>query len=278
MTSFIEILYCWQDLIGAFIGPFLAVILSGITFLCGKKYNKYQKENDAMRNIEISVSYALNNILNIQLKLQLFVKEVRKLIKEIQDITDPRAFALQTRNFPAIGTIYVDDDMLKMPTKSYYMHNKLLWIHSGTKDVNNVLNLLREDFSNLTSLNQKLLDLMKDHPNPIAQRNSYIENLTIFTNEIERFSKIELVKGVTPLIQVKIYNNKLRKGWYQGSITRWENEGTNSWFIRKIFGFNSPKRFLENIDFIDSKLEKEVDIELDKLKKRAEKTNLDNIL
>ena len=146
----------------------------------------------------------------------------------------------------------------------------LLWIHSGIVDVNNVLTGLRGDFERVIRLNEKLLDLMKDNPNPPLQRAGYIENLSLFADEIERFANEDLLKGVTPLMQVKLYNDKLRKSWWRGKRTWWKNEGVNSWVIRLMFGFGAPARTLDNIDKIDRSLADEVEQEIAKMNERGQ--------
>ena len=50
----IEFLKEWQELAGAFLGPFLAVILSGITYLIGKGVEKRRQEKEAMRRMEVA--------------------------------------------------------------------------------------------------------------------------------------------------------------------------------------------------------------------------------
>jgi hypothetical protein len=251
-------LYRWQDLVGAFLGPFVAVILSALSYLVGRRVESRRQERETMRRVEVSVTYSLNSIASMRKKLQQIAGSVRRLIDEIQVIENPREYAMQTVNFPAIGTIYLDEELPRFVTKSYYLHNKLLWIHSGIVDVNNILSNLRGDFARVIRLNEKLLDLMENNPNPPAQRAGYAENLTLFANEIERFSEHDLLKGVTPLMQVKIYNDKLRKPWGRGMRARWKNEGVRSWAIRFLFGFKKPARNLDNIDRIDADLEAEV--------------------
>jgi hypothetical protein len=266
MTHFIEVfvshLYRWQELAGAVSGPFIAVLLSAVSYKIGRWTEKSQQEKESLRRIEVGVTYTLNSIATMRQKLLYFVASLRNLIKEIEAISNPKEFAMQTINFPALGTIYLDEELPRLLVKSYYLHNKLLWIHSGVADVNNILNGLKEDFIRVVRLNEKMIDLMKDAPNPPAQRASYIENLKLFADGIEKFAKDDLIKGVKTLMEVKVYNDKLRKGRGEGTRTRWKNEGSSSWLVRRFFNVGDLVRNLNNIDRIDKELDEEVNKEI----------------
>jgi hypothetical protein len=270
-VSFINFLHNWQELVGAFGGSSLAVLLSGIGYLIVRKNESIRELKETMRRIEVDSTYGLNSIFTMQEKLSIFTKSARKLITEIRAITDPKEFALQTINFPALGTLYVDDEMPLFRVNSYYLHNKLLWIHAGTQGVNGVISGLKDDFARIIRINENMVQLMNAHPNPPAQRASYLENLEIFTNEIDRFCKEEITKGIMPLVQVKVYNDKLRKPFGEGVWIRWKYEGGPFRHLREKLGFVKIPRDLNNVDRIDAIIQPDVDRVLKEIEERAKK-------
>lgn len=272
-----DFIYKWQELAGALIGPFLALLLSAFSYYVGRKVEKWKLEKEAMRRIEVGTTYSLNSVATMEKKLQTFVRSLRQLVADIHAETNPRTFALQTVNFPAIGRIYLDEELLKLPTKSYYVHNKLLWIDAGIRDVNNILANIKEDFDRVIRLNEKLLDLMRDNPDPPAQRRAYAENLSLFADEIQRFASTDLKKGVTPMIQLKIYNDKLRAPYMRGTRVRWEYEGVSSWILQTVLGFKEPQRHLNNIDSVDEILQPELETALSEMEARRQQIEREDI-
>src|SRR3989338_8883032 len=107
----IETLYRWEDLAGAFLGPFLAVLLSGIGFLIARKMEQAQERKETLRRIEAVTSYMLNNVYGTREKLNFFVQNLRKEAADTRQIADPRAFVMNFVNIPAMAGIYLDADI-----------------------------------------------------------------------------------------------------------------------------------------------------------------------
>ena len=89
------------------------------------------------------------------------------------------------------------------------------------------------------------------------------------TNEIERFYNDELPKGINILIQVKVYNNKLRQGFWRGWYFWWKHEGTRFKYFRNRAELRKFSRNLYSIDRIDFEIEKDVQDALKEMVGRA---------
>lgn len=270
MTGFTTFLHDWQDLAGAFLGSSLAIILSGIGYLIGRYIENVRERRETLRRIEVGTTYSLSSTHSIHKKLENFVRTARALVTEIRAINNPREFALQSVNFPTVGTIYLDEKIPELRVNSYYLHNKLLWIHAGTQDVNGILAGMGTHFMRVIKLNEMMLDLMADNPNPPAQRAAYAENIEIFANEIERFYREELPKGIKVLVQVKVYNEKLRQPFGRGRVNLWEYEGLSFKYFRNRKEYKKFARNLDSIDRIDAAIQADVDKTQATMQQRAE--------
>lgn len=271
MEYYFTLLHDWQELAGAFLGSSLAVILSGIGYLITKWIESGRERKETMRRIEVGTTYSLNTTHTEEQKLRFFVTKARDLVAEVRGITEARQFAMQTRNFPTISGIYLDDEITRFRINSYYLHNKLLWIHAGTQEVNGTLSSLKEHYDRILKLNETMITLMTTTgPNPLAQRIAYAENLELFANEIERFCDEELPKGVKTILQTKVYNEKVRQPFLKGKFARWKYEGINFKYFRTHKDFKKFTRNLDSIDRIDTLIEPEVHTALEEMKRRAE--------
>lgn len=266
-----ETLYRWQELIGAFGGSAFAVLLSALGYWVKSKLDARERRLEILRRIEVDITYTLNSFHNTQEKLAYFVGNLRTLVVEVRQINDPRAFAINFVNMPAMAGIYMDPDIPNFRINSYYIHNKLLWVHSAVSEVNCILSALRDDYDRLLKVNDRLIDLLRSNatPNPAAQRESYATNLELFATGIENFYRESFPGGIKSLIQVKIYNEKLRRSYGRGRFALWMHEGTNFKYFRRHTDFKKFARNLESIDRVDVEISTEVDGALAKMQQRV---------
>lgn len=224
MTAFVEWLYTWQELVGAFVGSSLGIIFAGIGFLIARWIYRIDERREALRKIEISNTYSLHTTIEMQEKLSFFAKRAHTFMKELRSITSPVEIVFSTINFPPLGAIHLDPSCHTSRIKSYYLHNKLLIMHAGTTNVNLILAQFKEDFAHIIRMNETLIDITSNKPNPPAQRAAYADNTEAFAAEIERFSG-ELKNSIEVMVQIRVYNNHLRKNFFRGLLWRWKNEG-----------------------------------------------------
>lgn len=196
----------WQELIGAALGPFLAIILSAIGFWIKSIIEGKRERKEFLRRIEISLARSLNDIFAAREQLRWFSGRVKNLVAESKLITDDKIFFLNRVNFPTVREIYRDIDMPNFKVKSYYLHNKLMWIDASTKEMNKVVVNLKNDFEDLIRQNELLVAVMRNNPDPKIQRVTYGENLESFASAIDDFTSKGLKQGIEIMTQVKIYN------------------------------------------------------------------------
>ena len=266
ITSFIE---KWQELIGSALGPFLAVVLSAIGFWKKSIIETKKERREFLRRIEISLARSLNDTFTAREQLKWFSGRIKNLIAESKLITDDKIFFLNRINFPTTREIYRDIDMPNFKIKSYYLHNKLMWIDAGIKEMNETVFNLKNDFEDLIRQNEVIVAVMRNNPNPQMQRDTYERNLESFANAIDDYVSKSIKQGVEIMTQVKIYNEKLRKR--HGFWFWWKIEGTRFKYFRTKAKQKEFARNLDSLERIDAIIKNEVDSLIKKAEERSKK-------
>ncbi len=253
----------WQTLIGAALGPFLAVILSAIGFWIKSILENKRERKEHLRRIEIGITRSLSDIYVVEEQLRLFADRLQKLATEAKNISDPKEFFLNIINFPAIREIYRDPEMMSFKIKSYYLHNKILFADAGIKHTNETNRNLKNDFESLLSQNELLVALLsRKLPSESGtntadlQRQTYADNLENFAKAINDYISQCIRLGIKTMAQIKIYNDLIRKRW--GWITLWRQEGINLKYFRNKKEYENFARNLDSMDRIDLFIEKNV--------------------
>jgi hypothetical protein len=269
----IDFLNKWQTLIGAGLGPFLAVILSAIGFLIKSKLDKNAEIRETMRRIEVGVSTALNDIFFTQALLKNFAKAIRALASRARAETNPKVFFLERINCPAFLEVYRDPDIHTLKVRSYYLHNQSLFMDSRIKEMNRILPQLKPDFEDVIRQNEILVTLMQSgsSPHPPTQRISYAENLEAFAAGIETYAIERLKEPIKILTQIKIYNDMLRKPWFRGYYTWWKMESPKFKFCLTKEERMKFAKNLDSLDRIDAVIEEEVKEAIKEAEKRGYK-------
>lgn len=264
----------WQNLIGAALGPFLAVILSAIGYWCKSKIEAMHERKEAHRRIEIAVARSLNDNYILRTQLQWFAGRVKKLAAEARTIINPKEYFLSRINFPSMREIYRDQDMARFKVRSYYIHNKLLFLDAGIKETNETVAMLKNDFEEIIRQNGLLVAVMRDHPNPPAQRDAYAANLDAYTAEIENYISRGINQGIKIMVQVRVYNRKLREK--HGYWVWRKYEGTWMKYFRTKAEQKAFARHLDSLDSIDAAIESEVQEEQRRADERRKKLFADS--
>src|SRR3990167_10357852 len=204
MEVFIKFLDTWQTLIGAALGPFLAVLLSAIGFWIKSIVENKRERKEFLRRIEVGITRSLEDTYKTRQKLLYFVSRLKNLVAEIRAVTDPRQFSLESINYPTVREIYRDIEAPNFKVKSYYLHNKLLWADAGIKETNETVISLKNDFAELQRKNELHIILMKQNanPNPTQQRAEYSANLVLFANAIDDFIARFMKQGIEIMTQI----------------------------------------------------------------------------
>lgn len=252
----------WQTMIGSALGPFLAVILSAIGFWIKAKLSAREELKESLRRITIGIARSINGLFTTQKQIRGVVKMINDLVSQIERVTDDHTYVLDKVNFPITGEIYRDADAGLAKVKSYYLHNKLLIIDSGLKDLNKVLQNLKEDFEALIRQNQMMAVLDK----PPGQRRAYVQNLKGFTEMLSYYAEKGLPIMIKLMMQTSVYNEYLRKRYRR---TIWKYESTRLKYFRNKMQQKSFGKTLASVDRIDAAIEEAVKMELKQAADRA---------
>ncbi len=269
IASSTEFIFKWQTLIGSALGPFLAVILSAIGFWIKSTIKNKKERKESLRRIEISVTKSLNDAFTVCEQLKWFSQRIKNLIIESKSIVDNKIFFLNRINFPTTREIYRDIDMSIFKVKSYYLHNKLMWIDAGIKETNETILNLKKDFEDLIRQNEILIAVMRDNPNPLLQREAYERNLESFSKAMDDYVSKSIKLGIEVMTQIKIYNEKLRKKY--GFWFLWKQEGTKLKYFHNKTEQRTFARNLDSLDRIDNAIKKDVESLINKMEERAKK-------
>ena len=266
ITNFME---KWQGLIGSALGPFLAVVLSAIGFWVKSAIETRKERKEFLRRIEISLARSLNDTFTAREQLKWFSGRIKDLVAESKTITSDKIFFLNRINFPTTREIYRDIDMPNFKIKSYYLHNKLMWIDAGIKEMNETVSNFKNDFEDLIRQNEVLVAVMRDNPNPKMQRDTYERNLESFAEAIDKHVSKSIQQGIEIMTQVKIYNEKLRKR--HGYWFWWKIEGTRFKYFHTKAKQKEFARNLDSLERIDLIIKNEVDSLIKKAEERSKK-------
>jgi hypothetical protein len=217
---------------GSTIGPSLAVLVSAFGFWVKSVRKNRAERKESLRRIEIGTTRSLNDVDKTRQKLENFVSRLRDSADNIKAITDSFTFSLDGTNFPSIREVYRDAEAPNFTIKSYYLHNKLLWIDAGIKEINGMMISFKNDFTELLRKNELHVILIKQNktPDPTRQRMDYANNLESFANAIEKFNNEFIEDVVEIMAQVKIYNAHVYAK--RGFLFLWKHEGTSCKFFR----------------------------------------------
>lgn len=270
MASTTEELYKWQTLIGSGLGPFLAIILSGLGYLLKSKYESIQLKKEHLRQLEITVARMLNDLYVLKDQLTWFSNRLKKLSREAIQENGAKVFFLNAVNFPSLREIYRDQNMPNFRVRSYYLHNKILWIDAGIKAVNETNVALGNDFKELMRRNELLVSLLKTSTvaGPSIQRIEYSENLKAFASGLDEYITETIRPGIKALTEARVYNSKIRKP--DGFWEKWKYEGTSFKFFATHEQMRKHTGSLYSIERIDKQIEKSVTREIFDAEKRSE--------
>jgi acetolactate synthase small subunit len=265
----VEFITKWQTLVGSALGPFLAVILSAFGFLIKSWIESGKERKEFLRRIEISITQSLDSTYKMRQQLRQIVQRIKILAITARDLTDSKTFCLNRVNFPPVREVYRDKEAPYFKVKSYYLHNKLLWIDSGIKEVNEININFKNDFADLIRQNELLVALIKENqnPDPLVQKIAYAENLENFASVIEEYINNHISQGIELMTQIKIYNEHLRQK--DGSWFLWKHEGIKYKYFRNKIEQKNFSRNLDSLARIDKTIQKEVETAVKDAEERA---------
>jgi|GEM_PF-541300 len=257
----------WQALIGSALGPFLAIIFSGVAFWLKSITEERKNRKEALRQVEVDITRSLNDVYVVKDQLKYFIKRAKLLISDIAT-TGACQFSLEVTNFPSIREIYSKSNMPNLRVKSYYLHNKLLWVEAGIKEINGTVVNFKNDFLEIQRKNELQVILMSQNSksDPRVQRKDYSNSLESFINAIEEFSEKYIDNIINIMTQVKIYNNHLRNEY----LFLWKHEGRSFKFYNSNEAYNKFSKNLDSMNNIDECIKEEVEESLEYAKRKVE--------
>jgi hypothetical protein len=184
---------------------------------------------------------------------------IKNLALSSSQNSHPHEFFLEQICFPIIQEIHRDTEIPSFKVKSYYLHNKLLMMDAWIKQTNRVTENLKHDFEALIHQNEVLIAMMsKNSQSAIEQKQMYAINLKNFAKVIEDVGVKSFVLGIKMMVQIKVYNEKLRRKY--GFLFLWKCEKQKfNYFRTKDWQKKSADEFFSSSKQIDAIIEQEVE-------------------
>lgn len=265
-VEFTQFLDTWQTLVGSALGPFFAIFLAVIAYVAKEKWLAYRARKEGLRIVEISTVGTFNDLYDIKYRLLDFVARIRKIANDGKPENDPgfsTSYYIEETNFPPCREISFKKDLVSIRFRSPYLHNQLLFMEAGVKEINNSLKELKENFSAINRKNELIISFKAS---PMNQREAYIPNLEGFAKAIEDFVKY-MDKAIMGITQTNIYNAKIRK---QDYLTRWKYENIDFKYFRNKKEIHEYQMYPTFYDRINLQLEAEVNEKIQKATTKRE--------
>lgn len=197
----------WQTLLGSIVGPVLA-------FYASILYQSRKEKRENIRITEVSLTRTLNDIYESREGLRNFLDRLNGIIESAESAED--SFFVTKTNFPN-NKIFLGEQLSDLRLHSLYLHNKLLWIEAGTRNIDIGLTEMRESFTGILSDSRENMQNMT----PVQQRQLLSQELRGFstwvTNLIEYYNL-----GIKMLAQAKVYNLMLKEKGRKLTIWKFE--------------------------------------------------------
>mgnify|MGYP000849668802 FL=1 len=194
------------------LAPAITILFSIIGYFIKRKIDLKNEISENYRTIEVNITMNLENLYRIREELKSFKVRISEVSDDTKNMTGSKNFSLNYTNFPAIIEISRNEDLPKLKTNSYYLHNKIIWADRHLKQFDSMLVGLEKAFTELNQRNETVLRLVReDGVDAIQQRSQYAENLDSFALLIEESFIKSCDNIIRLLMQIKIYNHKIRQ-------------------------------------------------------------------
>lgn len=251
----VETLKDWQTLVGVILGATIGSLMSLFGFYIREKFKNNRNIIEGKRIVEVSSTRTLNDMYDLQIVLGMFLKRTNEIISEINKVMkNDTKYMLEETNFPPLS-VFIDDKLPEIRTKSYYVHNKILWTDAGVKRIQAILKEMKQNFWSLSRKNEFLVAAVNAKQR--EQKETYKSNLEDFNKGIEDVFVPYLKEALKVLMEIKIYNSKMRGKW--GFFYKWKFEGISFKYFKNQKMIEKYNQELACIDRIDLIFKKEVD-------------------
>ena len=197
----------WQTLLGSLAGPILAIYVA--TNIQSRK-----DVGENIRRVEVSLSGILNDIYESKEVLSDFVGRLDQFIQDIE--SDNNSYFVGRINFPN-KKVFLGEQLSNFRLHSLYLHNKLLWIEGGVRNIDVSLNEMHDSFTSILEDSKNNTARM----NAKSQRSLLAQEFRGFQNWVR--SLIEYYdSGIKILVQAKVYNLMLKEEGRSKTIRKYE--------------------------------------------------------
>ena len=194
-----EFIYRWQELFGAIIGAALPFVFWFMT----RGIESYYKNKENLLYLEKIIVSNINNVLDIEVTIKKFLdNQLKTLEGNVRKhlASNPYSYSADMAFFPLFATNLIEENYLKVSSRSSFLDNKLLQVFKMSKDFAHSIEDFRLQFKETLQSNKDMI-LNKSNP-PLIQNTMYLTNLEAFKEAVER----DLLNG-----NVKTYLNLLTR-------------------------------------------------------------------
>ena len=249
----------WQGLIGAFMGAVAPLLL----WFFIKFLEKREKYKDDLYYLERTLVSAINNVIDTEETIKNFLdNKLIELLNNIEDRIKENIYSVDIAFLPLFYIFTINESFLNFKTGSGYLDNKIDQIIQMSNNFASNVNDLRKQFGDTIEMNKNMA-FYRLNPSS-AQNNMYKTNIENFKKTVEG----ELLeKNINSYLRLLVSARVVAKKISKIGIIRWR------------FRFSPNFRFFKNreefekfqqdemFDRIDKFFSKEVDTQVDQIKK-----------
>jgi len=241
VDSFVDHLYRWQTLVGAFIAVLAPIIL----WLFSEYFKERKNRKQYLYYLQRMIVDQINLLIDTRGTINDFVgQKVDNLLSRI-DQNPESAYSANTAFFPMFSVRPMPDDINKISSGSGYIDNKVAKVYALSRDFPHIIDDIRMQLKDTIDRNEKIA--FGRFNSPEIQKEQFKENLIEYkrmvTKELLEINiPLYLTKLAEVLVAVREKFNRSSIMWKIKFDPRWKLYDDKETYLR------ARERIIENMD------------------------------
>lgn len=258
LIVYLDILKDWQQLIGAFFGASVPLVVFYLTIRHERLVEERKKREredveykDHLTLLERHIVWAINNINDLDRMLHSFLNEKLKEYKgRINEDDRAGRYSVGQAFLPLTYIFVLDDSLLERSTKSLFLENALMHAISISRDMPSLIKDMSRQFDRTLALNTQL--------GLIQVNSSQKHNEVLSSNlvEFEIFTKSQMLEHNIPIYVRALITSKV-------ALRKMHQLGFEKWTENYNFGMeglSTDDKYQKMEDIFTDEINAEIDL------------------